>query len=285
MGAGDGAIGALTKIVNAGSAYGKWNLVIVAEGYQAGQMAKFDRDARGFAAVLKATPPFTNFGPAINVFKLEVTSTDEGADDPAACGGPGIPKATFFDASFCNNGMRRFLLLDADAVSDAVEAALPEYDAIVALVNSTVPGGSGNGQVATCSLGAGGFDMAIHELGHAAFGLADEYSEGMGRHPAKEPAAANVTIQRKKPKVKWHSHIAPSTAVPTELNPTCSGGNAVAPQGIAGGPIGTYEGGRRFDCRVFRPSSTCKMRELGAPFCDVCQAHITKILTPFLATT
>ena len=221
MGATDGAIIGLTKIVNAGTASGKWNLVIVAEGYTSRKLTTFDSHARAFGKTLLATPPFTALAAAINVYKLEVSSTDSGADDPAACGGTGAVAHTFFDASFCNSSLRRFLLVDSDAVLDAVETALPEYDAVVVLVNSTVYGGSGNGQVAVCSQAAGANNIALHELGHAAFGLADEYSEGMGRHPSVEPAAANITIQKLLSKLKWKSHVAAGTVIPTAADPVC----------------------------------------------------------------
>ncbi len=284
MGSTDGAIIGLTKIVNAGTASGKWNLVIVAEGYRSGQLTKFDTHARAFAATLLATPPFTALAAAINVYKLDVSSTDSGADDPFACGGTGAVVHTFFDASFCNNGMQRFLLVNNDAVLAAVDAALPEYDAVVVLVNSTIYGGSANAQVAACSLAASANNIALHEIGHAAFDLADEYSEGLGDHAIKEPAAANITIKKTLANLKWKQHVAAGTAIPTATNPACPRNiNVVTAPAAAG--VGTYEGARRFDCRVYRPSNVCKMRTLNDPFCAVCRAHITKVLTPFLSTT
>ena len=42
------------------------------------------------------------------------------------------------------------------------------------VVNSTIYGGSG-GSVGTYSLAGGATEIAIHEMGHTAFGLADEY--------------------------------------------------------------------------------------------------------------
>jgi hypothetical protein len=282
MGSTDGAIIGLTKIVNAGTASGKWNLVIVAEGYTSRELTQFDTHARAFATTLLATPPFTALAAAINVYKLDVSSTDSGADDPTACGGTGAVVNTFFDASFCNSGLRRFLLVDSDAVLDAVEAALPEYDAVVVMVNSSVHGGSGNGQVAVCSRAPGANNIALHELGHTAFGLADEYSEGLGNHSSKEPAAANITVQKTMATLKWKQHVPAGTAIPTATTPGCRQ-NVVTAAAAAG--IGTYEGARRFDCRVYRPANVCKMRTLNDPFCDVCRAHIKTILTKFLSTT
>ena len=217
----DGTIIGLTKIVNAGTASGKWNLVIVAEGYRAGELRHFDTHARAFAAALRATPPFAALAAAINVYKLDVSSTDSGADDPPACGGTGAVANTFFDASFCNEGLHRFLLVDNKAVLSAVDAALPEYDAVVVMVNSPLFGGSGEGQVAVCSREARANDIALHELGHSAFDLADEYSEGKRNHRPIEPAQVNVTIQKTLANLKWKQLVAAGTAIPTETNPAC----------------------------------------------------------------
>ena len=46
---------------------------------------------------------------------------------------------------------------------------------MILVVNSTVYGGSG-GSVGTYSLASGATEIAIHEMGHTAFGFADEYA-------------------------------------------------------------------------------------------------------------
>ena len=37
------------------------------------------------------------------------------------------------------------------------------------------------------------------------------------------------------------------------------------------GAIGAFEGADHFDCGIFRPALTCKMRENAQPFCQVCE--------------
>lgn len=275
MGAADGAVGALVKIVDAGTTSGKWNLVIVAEGYQAGvQQRMFITHASQFAATLLATPPFDVMAAAINIFRLETTSSDEGADDPAGCAdepGTGAVAKTLFDASFCNSNRRRMLLVDTKAVVLAVKAALPAFDAIAVIVNSTIPGGSADGQVATFSRGGDAHHTGLHELGHSAFGLGDEYSEGPGNHSHHEPSAPNLTVQKRLEDLKWAAFVQNSTQIPTETNPNCRK-SAVTP--AVPGAIGTYEGARHVDCRVYRPAPDCKMRTVTKPFCAVCSAHI-----------
>src|SRR6266545_4932525 len=102
MGTADGQVLGATQIVNNGSPARRFNLVLVSEGYQAGQMGQFATDAQSFVDTLFATPPFNDLRCAFNVYRVDVTSTDSGADDPAACGGSGTGVATYFDASFCN---------------------------------------------------------------------------------------------------------------------------------------------------------------------------------------
>ena len=58
---------------------------------------------------LKNTRPLDELWNAINIYRVDVVSTDSGADDPVACGGTGAAPATYFDGSFCDGGIRRAL--------------------------------------------------------------------------------------------------------------------------------------------------------------------------------
>src|SRR5581483_999342 len=206
MGLTDGTVLGATKLVHHGSDQKRWTLVLVAEGYQATEMAKFQTDAQSFVTKLFATPPFDTFQAAINVYRLDVASTDSGADDPVACSGTGAAPATFFDASFCSSGdiptpVRRLLRVNEANVLATVRDHVPHWDMIMVVVNSTVYGGFG-GDIAVFSTAAHAMDIGIHEMGHTAFGLADEYPYWAGcgvdvdhdHHPATEPSAPNVTL-------------------------------------------------------------------------------------------
>jgi len=222
MGASDGRVVGTTRIVDNGDVSERWNLVIVAEGYRETELPQFALDAQSFVDTLAATPPFDGLMSALNVFRVDVASTDSGADDPAACKGSGRTAATFFDASFCNSGIQRLLIVDNLGVFNVVNAEVPEWHMIMVVVNSAVYGGSG-GQVAVFSLAAGANEIALHEMGHTAFGLADEYEffAGCGRdtdrnhHPAREPVEPNVTINSNRTTIKWRNLIAAATPVPT----------------------------------------------------------------------
>ena len=148
MGTSDGTVVGATKILDHGSDTDRWTMVLVAEGYRSSELAQFHTDAQNFVNTLVATAPFNTLQAAINVYRLDVSSTDSGADDPTACGGSGATPATYFDARFCNSGIRRLLQVNDANVIGAVNANVVAWNMIMVLVNSTVYGGSG-GSVAT----------------------------------------------------------------------------------------------------------------------------------------
>jgi IgA Peptidase M64 len=185
MSASDGNIVGTTKIVDNGPGNFRWDLVIVGDGYQASELAQYHTDVENFLTRFRATPPFDELFSGINVHRVDVVSTDSGADDPADCPEPGVPPGTgatprtYFDATFCSvgpGGVRLACLLTIDSTSakSVASAQVPLRNQVLCLVNSSKYGGSG-GDVATCSTNAQAAEIAIHELGHSAFHLADEY--------------------------------------------------------------------------------------------------------------
>jgi hypothetical protein len=288
MGSADGRIIGTTKIVNNGDNSEHWNLVIVSEGYREDELSQFAIDAQSFVDVLATTQPFDSLMSAINVHRIDVASTDSGADNPAACGGDGSSPATFFDASFCNSNIQRLLVVDSRSVINVVNARVRRWGMILVIVNSKIYGGSGGG-VAVFSLAEGANEIALHEMGHTAFGLADEYESfaGCGRetnhdhHPAKDPAEPNVTVKRDRTEIKWRDLIDTETPIPTTSNPDCS---QCDPQKspVAAETIGAFEGANHFHCGAYRPAFNCRMRTLGQPFCLVCQQRILETISPFL---
>ena len=113
MSTADGSVVGTTQLVDNGPSSERLNLVIMGDGYQSAQLGQFATDAQSFLTKLFATAPFDSDAvkAAINVHRVDVTSTDSGADDPKACsGGTGTTARTYFDASFCRDGKARRLL-------------------------------------------------------------------------------------------------------------------------------------------------------------------------------
>ncbi len=291
----DGTILSATKIVDNGPDALKWTLVLLPDGYQSGQMAQWHVDAQAFASAFFAEPPFTDPGlaAAINMYRIDVTSTDTGADDPNPCGtdntGSGATSMTYFDATFCYGGAtRRLLGADRTTARSVASAQVPEWDQVLIIVNSATFGGSG-GDVSVTSLANGGGhtwqEIAIHEIGHSAFHLADEYeylegcSSGETGHDdyiGSEPMEPNVTTDSNRNSIKWRGLIDAATPMPTTQNANCSQCDSqLSP--LAAGAIGAFEGAHHFHCGLFRPAFDCMMRNFGT-FCLVCEQQIRGVL-------
>ena len=289
MSASDGAIVSLTKIVDNGPASSRYNLVIVAEGYRDTELTQFEQDARDLVDRLFATAPFSEFEMRcrMNVYRLNVRSTDSGGDNPSSgsCGGDGSTARTYFDATFCAGGLPRLLGIDYGLAETTLNAQLPEWDSAVVIVNSTIYGGSGGARIAVTSKNGDWRNIAIHELGHSAFNLADEYEYWSGcgldtdrnNHPATEPGEANVTIDSNRATNKWRDLVAATTAMPTTSNADCT---MCDPQAnpVPAGTIGTFEGAHYYHCGAFRPAFDCMMRNYAA-FCAVCRRRIREVIT------
>ncbi|HEX8285700.1 MAG TPA: M64 family metallopeptidase [Pyrinomonadaceae bacterium] len=291
MGTSDGRVIGSAKILDNGPDSRRWTVVVLPDGYREAELPQFAADAQQLVNTLSVTPPFSTGRAmsAINVHRIDVASTDSGADDPVACHGTGAVAATYFDAHFCEAGIRRLLVVDDGTAIMVAGDLVPEFDMIFVLVNSTVYGGSG-GAVAVFSKAPGAMRIAIHEMGHTAFGLADEYpywrgcgtgEAGRDTYTGAEPVEPNVTAVSDRAAIKWRSLIAAATPVPTTQNADC-GDCDPQPSPVAAGTVGAFEGARNFHCGLFRPSFNCCMRDIDAPFCAVCARHITTKLAPFL---
>ena len=289
MGTSDGQVLGPKKIVDAGPPERRWNVVIVSEGYRSDEMDQFATDAKDFADALLAAAPFDRLRPAINIFRIDVTSTDSGADDPVKCGGTGAKPRTYFDAKFCfDDKIRRLLGTKESKVVKVLNKHVPQWHVGFLAVNSPISGGSGGDKIAIFSRAPGTREIAMHEMGHSAFGLADEYEyysncaeSGHDKHGGGEPSQPNITTNKDRTKTKWRSLIQASTPVPTTQNADC--GDCDHQQSpVPVGTIGLFEGADYYHCGVYRAEFDCRMRNLNRPFCAVCQQVVVKKLTPFL---
>jgi hypothetical protein len=287
MSTADGTVGAHVEVVSNGPGNLRWDLVILGDGYRADQLQLFHDDVEAFQSqVLKGTPPFDELWSAINVHRVDVISAESGADDPLTCpddpvgtvGGSGATPRTFFDATFCSSGMRRLLTINDALAQQVAQASVPLLNQVLVLVNTSQYGGSG-GQLAAVSSNSSAAHVALHELGHSAFGLADEYESDGPSEGTAEPKESNVT-QDTRATNKWRDLINATTLTPTSCNDGCPDCRppAVSPPGDA---VGTYEGAQYQRCGLYRPFPDCYMRS-NYVFCPVCARAIHQTLQPFL---
>jgi hypothetical protein len=295
MGAADGFVFSSVKLVDHGDDALRFSIVILGDGYRASELTKYHTDVDNFVNTLRATAPFNDLWCAINIHRVDVVSTDSGADDPSSCGdgsgGSGATPATFFDSKFCGDGnVRRLLTCDSALATSTAKSVVSQPGMTMVIVNTSTYGGSG-GSVATISTDADSAQIGLHEMGHTAFKLADEYeylqgcSSGETGHDTftdPEPFQPNVTKNTNPSTIKWSSLLTNSTdALPTTANPNCSKCDTQS-NPKAATYVGAYEGAKTFHCGCFRPSYDCKMRKLADGFCPVCQNAIRDTLTPHL---
>jgi hypothetical protein len=255
-------------------------LVFMAEGFRADQLNAYHAAVDGFIAKLRATAPFDGMMDTLSAVRMESTSAESGIDDPL-----GSPHDTWLDGTFGEGPLRRLITVDQSRATAAAAAAAGNSRFVgIVVVNTPEYGGSG-GQVAVFSLDARAADIALHELGHTEFGLADEYCDAGSN--LGEPAEPNVTRKpdpssatwgpKDTQALKWRHLLTDGVTLPTTSNPDCA--HPFAGPEPAG--VGAFEGGKYRNCQVFRPTRDCKMRTLSADYCPVCRAAIRQKLATF----
>ncbi|MBK7627524.1 MAG: hypothetical protein IPJ16_10105 [Bacteroidales bacterium] len=287
MGLLDGQVIGTTKLIDHGPPAKRFNLVIVSEGFKSNELGSFATLTQQFIDFLFSSQPFDSLKCAFNIYRFDVSSTESGADNPSACGGDGTFVATRFDASFCNGGIQRLLCVNTLDVISVVEATVPEWHQILVIVNSTLYGGSG-GNVVVTSIAGSWKKIALHEMGHSVFGLADEYPYWAGcaidtnrnQYPGTEPMHPNITTCTDRNTLKWKELVLPVTPIPTTTNTDCTKCDA-QPDPCASGTVGIYEGAYYYHCGVYRPEYQCMMKNLSG-YCAVCRRQIIVILSVYL---
>lgn len=309
----DGTVLGATKIVDNGPDYSKYTIGLLSEGYTAAEMPQWESDAQLFVDYLFGQGPFSDgqapfsdpdLRCAINIYRIDVTSDESGADNPK-CGGTarGTKAKAYFDATFCaSEDVRRTMSFETGIAGLVLQSQVPLWRMGVVVVNSSVEGGSG-GAIPIVSTFEGWPSAAVHELGHSAFGLADEYEfysdctteEGHDVHVGLEPIEPNVTaffglppgVPPTLPLLKWGSLVDPATPIPTTTNPDpdCTTCDQREDNPVADGTVGAFEGARYYHCRAYRPEFDCRMRHSSQPFCAVCLDVIRNTLAPFANPT
>jgi hypothetical protein len=256
-------------------------LILLPDGFTTPELPAYQAAVTAFLDRLKVMAPFVERLDAILPVRVDLASDESGVDDPAT----GASVDTRFGAAFGVGALRRLIQVDQSAVRQVADkVANGKAYAAVVIVNTAEYGGSG-GKASVFSLLPAAGDIAVHELGHSLFGLSDEYSSpGV----AGQPDGPNVTKKpdrgssswspRDRDKLKWRGQLSAGLAVPTFLNPNC-GVDTPAPPTPG---VGLFEGAKYETCGYFRPAASCKMRELTADFCPVCQDVIRRKLASYI---
>jgi hypothetical protein len=211
--------GPLIEIQKSGPPASKVDFLILGDGYTAGELKKFERDARRLTDILFATSPFKERRADFNVWALCPVSSESGISRPSTGVHRSSPIGTTYDAF----GSERYVLtFDNRAFRQA--ASFAPYEFVEILVNNKTYGGGGifglYATVAADSLWSP--YVFIHEFGHHIAGLADEYyTSSVAYAPATErvePWEPNATALLDPDNLKWKDLVTPGTPIPTPWN-------------------------------------------------------------------
>ena len=179
------------------------------------------------------------------------------------------------DSGYCNGGTGTIPLHGSSnhALAQGFAANAPDDDISIVLVNDGGHGGCAFGGLTYFTLTSSFADIVVHELGHAAFGLADEYRyDGEDTYTGPEPGAANITASTDRTTLKWRDLVLPATAIPTQNQaPNCGAEADLPDRNVDADLVGTFESAASRRCGIFRPQHVCRMRESDQQFCSVCR--------------
>ena len=125
-------------------------------------------------------------------------------------------RETYSDSTFCGDGgSRRVLTCNDTTAINVASAQVPEQHITMVMVNSAEYGGSSDGITAKLSTNPSSAEIALHEMGHLAFGFADEYDcrtcvageTGHDHFSGSDPIEPNVTTNTDKTTIKWKSQL------------------------------------------------------------------------------
>lgn len=238
-------------IINNGSAENRVDIAILGDGYTSSQMAKYKTDVQNAMTLFFNTEPFHEYRNFFNVHRIDVVSSQSGADHPERA----FFVNTALDAMYNCTGIQRLICVNNGKVFTILGNSLnpSQRDIVMVIVNDPEYGGSG-GSVAVTSTHIEVLELILHELGHSFGLLADEY--GGPPPPACnntiEPSAANATKANERSLIKWNHWIDANTPIPTFSTQ----------QGVPG----LYEGAVYCDAGLYRPTSGSRMRFLGRPY-------------------
>lgn len=242
-------------------------LLFLAEAFRPEEAAAFDAAVTAclaaIGAVLAAVSPARDLREAFAPVKLMLASRASGI-------GPRRGRTALAAHWAGNAPNERLIRIDEGKVTPLRSAVAAGRSAqAIAIVNTARYGGSGGATAVTSTDPDAMGQVLVHELGHSLFQLGDEYVDEPRVKDMGQPVLANVTGKFTPETLKWRHFLTPGAPLPTPVSHPMPA-------------VGAYEGAFYAAQGRFRPSFTCRMREVTAPFCTVCKDAIIKRLSTHL---
>lgn len=244
------------------------NVVIVAEGYQTKDMAKFQKAAKNACEQIFAHKPFGKYADRFNFIAVPLISEDSGVSVPSVNRWLKTPLSSHFNTFYQDRYLTTSNVRD---MHDAL-AGIP-YDHIIVLANTDVYGGGGifNDYTLTTTGHEEFKPVVVHEFGHSFGGLADEYYYEQDLfsntyNKQVEPWEPNITTLREFSS-KWKTLLPNGTPIPTSIADKDKY------------PLGVYEGAGYSFKGIYRPAVDCRMKtNTCKEFCPACQDALEKLI-------
>ena len=251
----------IEKAIDNGEDDARFVCVLLAEGYTEAEAEKFKEDYTRVINYFFSSSPWKEYKSFVNFYTIFTSSKQSGADHPSQ----NIYVDTAFDATFDSYGVNRLLTVNDGKAYDAA-AQIPSFDAVFILVNDDTYGGSAGATIVFSSNQSSG-EIALHEAGHFIAHLADEYETAYAADSIVA-GVPNITSETEIEAIPWKDWIGPETPLPTPETITDS--------------IGLFEGAGYSTADIYRPKHICKMRMLGAPYCEICEEALIRTLYNFV---
>jgi hypothetical protein len=217
------------------------DIVLLGDGYVAGEVDLFASDAETFAGHLLSLEPFDAYTGLVAFWRVDRPSSESGVSHAETT--PPVMKETAYGCAYGCGGIDRLVCCDDGRVLDDIGTHTPWADGALVLVNDATYGGSGGWSYAVAYNGSEGPRVGAHELAHSLIGLWDEYSYGTTGRQGDGPNCAFSAGNP--PWAHWLDE-----------------------PGIGAFPECTYT-------NYFRPSEgECLMYALQDRWCPVCREHI-----------
>jgi hypothetical protein len=234
---------------------GGLDILFLPEGYTEEELPRFHEEVEQIVAELAAQPDYARHWDRIGVWRRDVRSRTSGV------GSGRRPLDTAFDVAFGHGGTSRCAWFATSEGRAAAERLRGEAGAtaVAILANSDTYGGCGSDGVSinTVTSPSEAAQVVAHELGHALFGLADEYT-------APSPALDDCIGGLDRPEINVSDS---ATELPwADLVPG------------SGGTVGAFEGAHYCARGRYRPSESCLMRSLHQRMCPVCARQMERVL-------